>query len=306
MDKSGTHVIEGDLAGKVSEPAKKATRAKKSATLPAAAPALQSTAVVDPMRIIELAVQRGSSVDELERLMALQERFEKNQAEKAFYDALSRFKEMGIAVSKDGTVDYTPSGKPRTFYKHATLANVCNTIGPALSACGLSWRWETKREPAHEGADKIIVTCILSHVLGHSERTELYAFPDASGSKNSIQAIGSTVKYLQRYTLMAATGTSDTDDDDGLGADAPDNEGDSGGKKNSGGRPELPVCSDEYFDKLCMDIPDPENPGAIKRFGIKSLVERGENTVEATIAFISTKATLTEKQIKTIKGWKIK
>jgi hypothetical protein len=44
---------------------------------------------------------------------------------------------------------------------------------------------------------------------------------DASGSKNDIQAISSTVTYLQRYTLLAATGLTsaemDQDDDDGAG-----------------------------------------------------------------------------------------
>jgi hypothetical protein len=44
---------------------------------------------------------------------------------------------------------------------------------------------------------------------------ELAAAPDASGSKNAIQAIGSTISYLERYTLLALTGlaTHDMDDD---------------------------------------------------------------------------------------------
>jgi hypothetical protein len=42
--------------------------------------------------------------------------------------------------------------------------------------------------------------------MGHSEETTLKAIPDTSGSKNSIQAIGSTVTYLERYTLLAAMG----------------------------------------------------------------------------------------------------
>ena len=48
----------------------------------------------------------------------------------------------------------------------------------------------------------------------------LSASADNSGSKNSIQAIGSTVTYLQRYTLLAITGLATEDmDDDGSGSD---------------------------------------------------------------------------------------
>lgn len=41
------------------------------------------------------------------------------------------------------------------------------------------------------------------------------ASADTSGSKNSIQAIGSTITYLQRYTLFSILGLASTDDDDG-------------------------------------------------------------------------------------------
>lgn len=40
------------------------------------------------------------------------------------------------------------------------------------------------------------------------------ASPDNSGSKNAIQAVGSTVTYLQRYTLLAATGLAAAGQDD--------------------------------------------------------------------------------------------
>lgn len=45
---------------------------------------------------------------------------------------------------------------------------------------------------------------------------------DTSGSKNAIQAIGSTVTYLQRYTLLSGCGlAAASTDDDGRGAAPP-------------------------------------------------------------------------------------
>ena len=59
-----------------------------------------------------------------------------------------------------------------------------------------------------------MVTCKITHELGHSEETSLSAPADSSGSKNAIQAIGSTITYLQRYTLLALTGLATHEQDD--------------------------------------------------------------------------------------------
>ncbi len=176
---------------------------------------VEKSTQVTPMAMLQLAVEKGASVEQLERLMALQERYEANEAKKEFVAAMTRFKENPKVIEKNATVDFT-SSKGRTHYKHATLANVCDVIGPALSEVGISHRWETEQLP--EGG-MIRVTCILTHARGHSEKVFLQAGRDESGNKNNIQAVGSTVTYLQRYTLLAATGmaVADQPDDDGRG-----------------------------------------------------------------------------------------
>lgn len=171
--------------------------------------------VITPMKMLELAIANNAGMEQLERLMAMQERYEANEARKAFNEALAKFKSESLVVGKNGKVEYKDRNNNVTSYRHATLANVCNTIGPALAAYGLSVRWHTEQ---CEGG-KIKVTCILSHIQGHSESVSLESQPDASGGKNSIQAVGSTVSYLQRYTVLAVTGTAtEEQDDDGVGA----------------------------------------------------------------------------------------
>lgn len=191
-------------------PAKQGDRMKNAVTVVEEPKA----GAVTPMEMLQLAVEKGASVEQLERLMALQERYEANEAKKEFVAAMTRFKESPVIIEKNATVDFT-SQKGRTHYKHATLANVCDAIGPELSKVGISHRWETEQ---HEGG-MIRVTCILTHARGHSERVWLQAGRDESGNKNNIQAVGSTVTYLQRYTLLAATGmaVADQRDDDGTG-----------------------------------------------------------------------------------------
>ena len=171
----------------------------------------QQTAIT-PMSMLQMAVSQNADLDKLEKLMALQERWEANEARKAYISALADFKSDPLIINKDKHVEFQTS-KGVTAYNHATLGNICNIIGAALAKHGLSYRWATEQN------GKIKVTCTLMHSLGHSESVSLESSADESGGKNSIQAIGSAVSYLQRYTLLAITGTATQEqDDDGKGA----------------------------------------------------------------------------------------
>lgn len=159
---------------------------------------------VTPMTMINIAVEKNASVEQLTQLMELQERYEANEARKAFNAAMTAFKANPPEIFKKKAVSFN-----QTSYKHATLDHVANQISAAMAVHGLSFRWDVDQ------SDKITVCCVIMHELGHSERVSLTAPADDSGKKNSIQAIGSTVTYLQRYTLLAATGLAAQDDDDG-------------------------------------------------------------------------------------------
>jgi len=169
---------------------------------------------VTPMQLLMRAMDSGADLDRLERLMAMHNAWQAEQARMAFADAMAAFKLNPPQIVKDMHVQYDTS-KGRTEYQHASLGNVCGAIVKALSEHGISHRWELDQSNG-----RITVTCVLTHVQGHNERTVLSSAPDDSGGKNSIQAIASAVTYLQRYTLLAATGTATNEaDDDGRDAD---------------------------------------------------------------------------------------
>lgn len=163
--------------------------------------------------MLQIAVQRGASVEQLAQLMDLHERHERNEARKAFVVALNQFKANPPDIVKNKQVSFS-TAKGKTEYKHATLDQVSGIIGAALAKVGISHRWHIDQL---EGG-RIRVTCVLTHAMGHSESVPLVASPDDSGGKNGIQGVGSTVSYLSRYTLLAATGMAVRDaDDDGAG-----------------------------------------------------------------------------------------
>jgi hypothetical protein len=167
----------------------------------------------DPLAIIQSAMKAGASLDQIEKLLGLAEREQKRKAKIAFDNAIAAFAANPPAVVRNKLVDFE-SGKGRTRYKHASLDAVCTQLKPALGKFGLSHRWRT--EQLDGGI--IRVTCVLTHSEGHAEETALQCLPDISGGKNGIQGIGSTVTYLERYTLLAACGIAVIGDDDGAAA----------------------------------------------------------------------------------------
>lgn len=165
-----------------------------------------------PMGILQLAITQGASIDQLERLMAMQERFEANEARKAYSVAFSEFKAEAVSITKNVSV----SDGPLKGKKYADLFGVVSAITPLLSKHGLSHSWKlSKDEPAW-----MEVTCTIRHILGHSESVSMGAAPDTGPGRNAIQARGSAKSYLERYTLLAATGSAATGQDNDGNASA--------------------------------------------------------------------------------------
>lgn len=168
---------------------------------------------VTPMTLLQQARESNASIDQLRELMELQFRWEANEARKAYNEAIAGFKAEGVKIAKDHQVRYKPKDKAEVNYRHATLGNVVEQVTPIMSKYGLSHTWDVKQD-----ASGIEVTCKVAHILGHAETVSMKADADDSGGKNKIQQIGSTVTYLQRYTLLSALGLATYEDDDGKGA----------------------------------------------------------------------------------------
>lgn len=183
-------------------------------SMPAAQPAGTALATTSNpfLPLVTLAMEKGQ-VDQLERLFEMQMKWDADAQRKKFVAAMADFKAEagGITIVKSKQVRFTTQ-KGVTEYMHAELHDITRALVPVMARHGLSHRWV----PEQTGKD-IKVTCVMTHRDGHSESVSMVAQADDSGGKNSIQSIASTKTYLERYTLLAATGiaTGGEDDDDG-------------------------------------------------------------------------------------------
>jgi hypothetical protein len=161
-----------------------------------------------PMHMIQSAIERGASLEQINQLLDLKDRIEAADAKRAFIAAMSAFKACDIRVTKD---------KKNAQYgsMYTTLGNLVATVTPFLSRNNLSARWDVDQSQG------IKVTCIATHAQGHSESVSMTVGPDKSGAKNPIQEIKSAITYAKACTFESVFGLASTDanvDDDGNGA----------------------------------------------------------------------------------------
>jgi len=151
------------------------------------------------MMLVSNALENNAGPEQITQLIELVKFNDKREALRAFNTAFTAAQAEFPRVFKS---------KQAHNSNYAPYADIVAAIRPVLDKHGLSFRHKIKSDDSG-----ISVTCVLAHETGHSEETTMSAPPDTSGSKNNIQAIGSSVTYLKRYTLEAITGLVTTDDD---------------------------------------------------------------------------------------------
>lgn len=156
-----------------------------------------------PARLLELAVQQNLDVEKLGKLMELHKQWKADLAREAFYQAMAQFQAQCPRLEKRKRVAYGD-----TEYFYTPLPDMVEQLREPLRAAGLSYRWQFV-----DVGEQLSATFIVTHTAGHSEQTTMTAPADASGKKNAVQQRGSTITYLQRYTMIGGLGISTADTD---------------------------------------------------------------------------------------------
>lgn len=172
------------------------------------------TLPVNPLMILQGAIEKGIDADQLEKLMTLQERWEASQARKAFDAAMAKFQGSCPTIEKTKPV-HNKNGSIRYWY--APLDIVLEVIKPHMLDAGLSIRFNT------ETTGSIITgICTVSHEAGHSEVSYFAAPVDETMLANNTQKMVSANSYARRTCVMNALNLAARhEDDDGYSASPP-------------------------------------------------------------------------------------
>lgn len=154
--------------------------------------------------IERVALSPEADIAKLEKMLDMQERILDRNAKQAFTASLA---EMQVKIPR-----IAENGIAHNNVKYALLEDINDKLRPILHSHGFAITYRVNHQ--EKG---IHVTTVLSHREGHSEETTIILPADTSGSKNAVQAIGSTISYGKRYGICALLNISTGDDRDGAG-----------------------------------------------------------------------------------------
>ena len=159
-------------------------------------------------RLMEMALSSENGLEKLQALIKMQDEAEAKRAKKSYFSAMAKMQGVMPVVKKLKVNTFNQS-------KFASLDDVVLVVAPTISDFGFSYAFE--QEYSAQGGN-IRVTCVATHVDGHSESSLVQAPADAVGSqgkanKNAIQANNSTVTYLRRYAFTGVFGIVCADED---------------------------------------------------------------------------------------------
>ncbi len=157
--------------------------------------------VMDQM--LQKAIADGCGIEVLERLHKMRKEERAEDAKMAFRRAMAEFKaHCTTVITRNRQAD---------VYTYADLAHIYETVVPDMARFGLTHDFETPDDlkPGH-----VVVTCVITHELGHSKRVSLpLEIVKSTRKLNTAQLMGSTITFLMRYTFGLAIGLAMKDDD---------------------------------------------------------------------------------------------
>ncbi|PVZ19961.1 MULTISPECIES: ERF family protein [unclassified Pseudomonas] len=160
--------------------------------------------------ISRAAADPSCDIDKLERLMAMHERMQARDAEAEFNAAMAAMQSDIPSIAERGAI--VVNGQKRSEY--ATFEDINDVIKPIMQEHGFAITFKVENVAAG-----LSVTGILMHRAGHRESTTMLLPLDTSGTKNAVQAVGSSTSYGKRYVMSALLNlTTRGEDDDGHAA----------------------------------------------------------------------------------------
>lgn len=186
--------------------------------VPARVESAVSTNLTGGEALLSQALAQGASIETLERLMDLRERMLKEQAQKAFLEAMAGFQGDCPVIGKGTTAQIETKSGAKFDYKYASLDQIIETVRPILKQWGLCYTIDTVLQ-IEGNLSWQVATCTIHHVMGHSMTSTFKAPVDLTARMNDMQKGASAQTYAKRYAICNALGivTGDQDDDGGHG-----------------------------------------------------------------------------------------
>lgn len=158
-----------------------------------------------PASLIKMAVEKGAHVDQIEKLIGLQERWERNIAQKEFNLAMAKFQSECPAINKKKIVR-DKGGKE--IYRYAPLGDIIEQTKKPIADNGLFYDFTTEQTK-----ETLKVICTVTHSRGFSKNTDFTIPIGNEAYMTDVQKYGARMTFAKRYAFCNAFGITTAEDD---------------------------------------------------------------------------------------------
>jgi len=162
---------------------------------------------LSPEALMNQAIQKGVTVDIMERLLAMRRELKTEKAKELYDTAMSQFQAECPTIRKKKIV----LNKDKTKrYGYAPLDFIVEQVKDLIQRHGFSYSIDAKVD------DKWVeAICTITHQFGHSQKSSFKIPIDSEAYMTQPQRFASALTFAKRYAFCNAFGilTSDVDDD---------------------------------------------------------------------------------------------
>lgn len=155
--------------------------------------------------VLMRAVDQGAPIETLERIAAMIEKANAQAAKQEYLAALARFQEEMPVIKKQKQVKNRDGSKR---FDYAPIEDIMPIARPFLAKNDLSVTTGCRVED-----DKLIATCFVHHVGGHTEEREFPVPIEASQFMSAPQSYAAASTFAERYATRQALGIVTAGDD---------------------------------------------------------------------------------------------
>jgi len=160
-----------------------------------------------PANFIEMAIEKGLSIEHLKGLMELKEKWDAQQAKLAYDEAMAGFQSECPPIKKMKKGGVTREGVVAYYY--APIEDIVEQTRELRFKYGFSFKMSTVTLPG-----EVEVTFTITHVQGHSESNSVkMPFLTQTGIMSSAQVVAGTRTFAMRYAYSDGFGITTIDED---------------------------------------------------------------------------------------------
>ena len=168
--------------------------------------------VQSPEYLISQAIEKGASVETMEKLLAMRTQLKQEWAKEQYYIAMAQLQAEMPIIEKTKAGGKTNTGVVAYYY--APLESIVAQTKELISKNGFSYSIKTLMNEDKGEVQGVKVFCETRHKDGHSETTDVYMPLSTKTSVMSApQVVAATLSFAKRYTFCNAFGILTCDED---------------------------------------------------------------------------------------------